>query len=92
MSSSQFGDLTKLYVEAKDNVKFLTTLERHFKNISYGTLTQVLDTLPPMMGALRMWSNGGLKLLQYFIPVSPIYKLPVLSVQFLENAILGHPQ
>jgi len=51
---SQFGELTKLYVEAKDNVKFLTTLERHFKNISHGSLTQILDTLSPMMGALRM--------------------------------------
>ena len=27
----QFAELTKLYVETKDNVKFLTTLERHFK-------------------------------------------------------------
>ena len=27
---TQFAELTKLYVEAKDNVKFLTTLERHF--------------------------------------------------------------
>ena len=50
----QIGELPKLYVEAKDNVKFLTTLERHFKSISSGTLTSVLDTLPPMMNALRM--------------------------------------
>lgn len=42
------------YVEAKDNVKFLTTLERHFKNISSGNLTAILDTLPSMMNALRM--------------------------------------
>jgi dynein heavy chain len=33
------SDLLKLYIEAKDNVKFLTTLERHFKNISNGTRT-----------------------------------------------------
>lgn len=32
-------ELSKLYVEAKDNVKFLATLERHFKNISSGNLT-----------------------------------------------------
>ena len=50
----QFNELTKLHVEAKDNVKFLTTLERHFKSLRDGTLTAVLDTLPPMMGALRM--------------------------------------
>ncbi|KAJ0394425.1 hypothetical protein P43SY_010922 [Pythium insidiosum] len=29
-----FSELSKLYIEAKDNVKFLTTLERHFKNIA----------------------------------------------------------
>lgn len=29
-----FSELSKLTVEARDNVKFLATLERHFKNIS----------------------------------------------------------
>eukprot|EP00898_Chlorokybus_atmophyticus_P006649 jgi/Chlat1/6986/Chrsp56S00523 len=52
--AAQFAELTKLYIEAKDNAKFLTTLERHFKNITSGTLAMVLDTLPPMMNALRM--------------------------------------
>ncbi|KAH8046309.1 dynein light chain binding protein [Aureococcus anophagefferens] len=49
-----FGELQKLYVEAKDNVKFLTTLERHFKNITHGSFTTILDTLPSMMNAIRM--------------------------------------
>ncbi|KAH8057483.1 dynein light chain binding protein [Aureococcus anophagefferens] len=49
-----FGELQKLYVEAKDNVKFLTTLERHFKNITRGSFTTILDTLPSMMNAIRM--------------------------------------
>lgn len=31
VSSVQYNELSKLYVEAKDNVKFLSTLERHFK-------------------------------------------------------------
>eukprot|EP00951_Prasinocladus_malaysianus_P015335 scaffold117564_cov45-Prasinocladus_malaysianus.AAC.2 len=35
---AQFTELTKLCVEARDNVKFLTTLERHFKNIANGPL------------------------------------------------------
>jgi Dynein heavy chain, N-terminal region 1 len=35
-------------------VKFLTTLERHFKNISAGSFSVVLDTLPSMMNAIRM--------------------------------------
>ena len=48
-------DLSKNYIEAKDNVRFLSTLERHFKNITHGTSFQaVLDTLPSMMKALRM--------------------------------------
>ena len=48
-------DLTKLYLEAKDNVKFLGTLERHFKNLTHGAnFAIVLDTLPNMMNSLRM--------------------------------------
>lgn len=50
----QFSEFEKRYIEAKDNVKFLTTLERHFKHITNGTLVQILDTLPSMMNALRM--------------------------------------
>ena len=50
-------DLNKVYLEAKDNVRFLGTLERHFKNITYGTTFQiVIDTIPSMMNALRMVS------------------------------------
>jgi hypothetical protein len=56
---SQLGELTKLASEARDNVKFLTTLERHFKNISSGPLGGILDTLPPMMNALRMVRPEG---------------------------------
>ena len=48
-------DLNKYYTEAKDNVRFLSTLERHFKNITYGASFQVvIDTIPSMMNALRM--------------------------------------
>jgi dynein heavy chain len=35
------SDLNKYYVEAKDNVRFLSTLERHFKNIAHGVNFQV---------------------------------------------------
>ncbi len=42
------------YLDAKDNVKFLTTLERHFKNLAHGGLATILDTLPSMLNALRM--------------------------------------
>lgn len=48
-------ELNKLYVEAKDNVRFLSTLERHFKNITHGATFQVvIETIPSMMNALRM--------------------------------------
>ena len=48
-------DLNKYYVEAKDNVKFLGTLERHFKNIAHGaSFAAVVDTIPAMMNSLRM--------------------------------------
>ena len=37
-----------------DNVRFLTTLERHFKTISTGTFGQIQETMLPMMNAIRM--------------------------------------
>ena len=47
--------MTKYFIEAKDNVRFLLTLERHFKNLSLGTSFQiVLDTIPSLMNALHM--------------------------------------
>ena len=49
------GELNKYYLEARDNVKFLGTLERHFKNIAHGAnFTIVLETIPAMMNSLRM--------------------------------------
>uniref|UniRef100_A0A8C5M6C0 Dynein heavy chain tail domain-containing protein n=1 Tax=Leptobrachium leishanense TaxID=445787 RepID=A0A8C5M6C0_9ANUR len=48
-------EIAKYHVEAADNVRFLSTLERHFKNLTHGTgFNVVLDTIPPMMNALRM--------------------------------------
>ncbi|XP_064889438.1 dynein axonemal heavy chain 10 isoform X2 [Columba livia] len=49
------SDLRKHHVEALDNTMFLSTLERHFKSLTYGTeLHVVLDTIPSLMSALRM--------------------------------------
>ena len=48
------AELLKLYVEAKDNVKFLVTLERHFKSLQSGELVAMIDTIPSMMNSLRM--------------------------------------
>jgi dynein heavy chain len=52
---NQRQELARYYSEAKDNVRFLSTLERHFKNICYGTsFHTVTETIPSMMNALRM--------------------------------------
>ena len=48
-------ELNRYYTEAKDNVKFLGTLERHFKNLAQGAnFSIILDTLPNLMNSLRM--------------------------------------
>nr|KAJ3423035.1 Dynein heavy chain 10, axonemal [Polyrhizophydium stewartii] len=50
----QLAELNKIYTEAKDNVKFLSTLERHFKNIVIGSLGSIQDSLMSLMNAIRM--------------------------------------
>lgn len=47
-------ELTRLYTEAKDNVKFLTTLERQFKNLATEGLKGLEETLPSLMNGLRL--------------------------------------
>ena len=51
---NQMKDLTKQYGEAKDNVKFLTTLERQFKNLDQEGLAGIEETLPSLMNGLKM--------------------------------------
>ena len=49
------SELSKYFLEAKDNVKFLNTLERHLKNLTHGSnFTIVLETIPGLMNSLRM--------------------------------------
>lgn len=54
----QMNELTKLYGEAKDNVKFLQTLERQFKNLNLASAADGLkgleETLPSLMNGLRL--------------------------------------
>jgi dynein heavy chain len=50
----QLYELNKIYTEAKDNVKFLSTLERHFKNMISGSMSSVQDSLMSLMNAIRM--------------------------------------
>lgn len=49
-----FKDLTKHLSEAKDNVKFLTTLERQFKSLNSPDLQGVEETLPSLMNGLKL--------------------------------------
>lgn len=47
--------LSKLTSEAKENVKFLTTLERQFKNLSSEEgFHVILETIPSLMNGLKM--------------------------------------
>uniref|UniRef100_A0A8C9TU55 Dynein axonemal heavy chain 10 n=1 Tax=Scleropages formosus TaxID=113540 RepID=A0A8C9TU55_SCLFO len=48
-------ELSKLHVESVENVRFLSTLERQFKNLATATdFRVILDTIPGMMNGLRM--------------------------------------
>nr|CEL69705.1 TPA: Dynein heavy chain 10, axonemal [Neospora caninum Liverpool] len=51
---SRFEELQKLYLEAKDTVRFLSTLERHFKSLATGSLKVVAETIGPLLSAIRM--------------------------------------
>jgi len=42
-------EFSKYHAKAKDFVKFLTTLERQFKNISRGDLKAIEETLPSLL-------------------------------------------
>ena len=50
----QMAEITKYYLEANDNVKFLSTLERHFKNIVIGSSQSVTESMPSLLNAIRM--------------------------------------
>jgi dynein heavy chain len=46
--------LTDKLNEAKDNVKYLTTLEKFVEPLYNGTPQQIIDTLPALMNAIKM--------------------------------------
>ena len=53
----QLGQLNKVHAEAKDNVKFLNTLERQFKIIQAGDLGKIEETLASLMNGLKLVST-----------------------------------
>jgi len=48
------AEFSKLHAQAKDFVKFLTTLERQFKNIGRGDLKGIEETLPSLLNGLKL--------------------------------------
>ncbi|NWT59948.1 DYH10 protein, partial [Erythrocercus mccallii] len=49
------NDLKKHHMEAQDSAKFLSTLERHLKNLSTGPGVDVIsNTIPSLLNALRL--------------------------------------
>lgn len=41
-------------LEARDNARFLATLERHLRTLEDGSMQAVADALAPLLNALRM--------------------------------------
>lgn len=50
----QQKEFQKQHAKAKDFVKFLTTLERQFKNISRGELKVIEETIPSLLNGLKL--------------------------------------
>jgi dynein heavy chain len=46
--------ITEAFNEAKDNVKYLVTLEKFIEPLYTGTPAQVIDTLPALMNSVKM--------------------------------------
>jgi dynein heavy chain, axonemal len=51
---TELAKLSKKHAEAKDNVKFLSTLERQFKNIDTGSPVEIEETLTSLMNGLKL--------------------------------------
>lgn len=50
----QMLNFTKAHAQAKDYVKFLTTLERQLKNIARGNLTTIEETITSLLNGLKL--------------------------------------
>lgn len=69
---AQLSELTRLAMEARDNARFLLTLERHFRALAGGGLRGVADALHPMLNALRMVSVAGCGCLDVIVLALPV--------------------
>lgn len=50
---AQLAELARLAMDARDNSRFLATLERHFRALVDGSLAAVADAVQPMLNTLR---------------------------------------
>lgn len=55
---AQLAELARLAMEARDNTRFLLTMERHLRTLADGSLAAVVEALQPMLNALRMVGRG----------------------------------
>ena len=71
--------LTDKLNEAKDNVKYLTTLEKFVEPLYNGTSQQIIDTLPALMNAIKMihtiarFFNTNDKMTGLFMKITDVY-------------------
>uniref|UniRef100_A0A0G4IFQ9 AAA+ ATPase domain-containing protein n=1 Tax=Chromera velia CCMP2878 TaxID=1169474 RepID=A0A0G4IFQ9_9ALVE len=52
--SDAYTELQRIYLQAHDTLKFLATLERHFKTLQTGNLVRMRETLPILMNNIKM--------------------------------------
>lgn len=50
----RYGEFIKQQAQARDFVKFLTTLNRQFSNIQKGELQLIEETLPSLLTGLKL--------------------------------------
>lgn len=53
------GELARAALDARDNCRFLATLERHLRALDAGSLQAAVDALQPLLNALRMVRGGA---------------------------------
>ncbi|CAH8558877.1 unnamed protein product [Heterobilharzia americana] len=50
-----YSEINSLYIQARDNVKFLSLLERHFKTLTFGNkFESIIDIIYPLMQTFHM--------------------------------------
>jgi dynein heavy chain len=83
------NNLTEKLNEAKDNVKYLVTLEKFIEPLKHGTPDEIIETLPALMNAIKMihtiarYYKSSTKLTTLFV------KITNQMITNCKNRILG---